>query len=113
MTVRFPAGRLLLLLAVVSSFACEKEKSANPLSPDVAGPIPGVAISAPRPLEPAVGAELVADGQPQTLIVENGSSTGERPLFLQLQVASDANFERLVHHNERLTPGTNGRTSYR
>ena len=31
---------------------CEQVKSANPLSPSIAGPIPGVNITAPQSLEP-------------------------------------------------------------
>jgi hypothetical protein len=104
---------VLLTLATVSGVACEGRKSANPLSPDIAGPIPGVTITAPKPLEPLAGQQLVADGNPQTLLIENAGSTGQRELFLQVQVASDANFEQVVHHAERVTPGPNGRTSYR
>ena len=43
---------LLPLLAA----ACETSKSANPLSPSVAGPIPGVEITAPKPLSPQANA---------------------------------------------------------
>ena len=34
---------------------CEAQKSSNPLSPSVAGPIPGVNITAPKLVEPAQG----------------------------------------------------------
>src|SRR4029077_18912615 len=88
-------------------------KSANPLSPDVAGPIPGVSLTAPRPVEPGMGAQVVADGQPTTLIFENATSTGERSLWMQLELASDANFQSIVHKNDQLTLGPNGRTSYK
>jgi hypothetical protein len=103
----------VVALAAITSVACESRKSANPLSPDIAGPIPGVSISAPKPLEPVTGQQLVADGAPQTLLIENAGSTGPRTLFLELQVASDANFQQVVHHRERLELGPNGRTSYR
>jgi hypothetical protein len=39
------AGLLALIVA-----GCQQSKSANPLSPDVAGPIAGVTISAPKNL---------------------------------------------------------------
>lgn len=42
---------LLLLTALATAIAaggCEQKKSSNPLSPSVAGPIPGVAITAPK-----------------------------------------------------------------
>jgi hypothetical protein len=99
--------------AALTSAACETRKSANPLSPDIAGPIPGVSITAPKPLEPLTGQQIVADGNPQTLLIENAGSTGPRPLFLQVQVSADANFQQLLHHAEHVDPGTNGRTSYR
>ena len=46
------ARRVVLLSLALAASACETSKSANPLSPSVAGPIPGVEISAPKPLEP-------------------------------------------------------------
>ena len=49
---------LLLLTALATAIAaggCEQKKSSNPLSPSVAGPIPGVAITAPKLLEPEAG----------------------------------------------------------
>jgi hypothetical protein len=53
--------------------ACQQSKSANPLSPDVAGPIPGVTITAPRNLEPFVGQQIEATQQPLTFLIENAS----------------------------------------
>ena len=97
----------------LAAAACEARKSANPLSPDIAGPIPGVTITAPKPLEPLAGQQVVYDGTPQTLLIENAGSTGPRELFLEVQVASDANFQQVVHQAQRVSPGPNGRTSYR
>jgi hypothetical protein len=104
---------LLVLSAVALTAACEQAKSSNPLSPDVAGPIPGVSITAPKPLEPAVGAQVVATGSPQTLLIENAGSSGSRPLFLQVDIASDGNFQTIVHQADRVALGGDGRTSYR
>jgi hypothetical protein len=104
---------MAVLCAAMATAACERAKSANPLSPDVAGPIPGVSISAPKPLEPLQGSQVVKNGEPMTLLFENAGSSGQRALFLQLQLAVDANFEQLVHHADRIEPGPNGRTSYR
>ena len=103
----------LVAVAALTSLACETRKSANPLSPDIAGPIPGVSITAPKPLEPTTGQQVVFDGNPQTLLIENAGTTGPRALFLEVQVASDATFQQVVHHAERLGLGENGRTSYR
>jgi hypothetical protein len=111
-TRRF-ASLLLVIVSVAATAACERAKSANPTSPDVAGPIPGVAITAPKPLEPPAGAQLVNDGQPQTLLIENAGSSGQRSLWLQVEVASDNAFQSVVHHGDRVTPGSDGRTVYR
>lgn len=97
----------------MATVACEAAKSSNPLSPDVAGPLPGVSITAPKPLEPLQGGQVVKNGEPVVLLFENAGSSGQRALFMQLQVAADVNFEQLLHHDERIEPGPNGRTAYR
>lgn len=101
-------GLLALALA-----ACQTSKSANPLSPDVAGPIAGVSITAPKTLEPGIGQTVESDRQPLTFLIENASSTGARPLSLQLQLASDVDFQQVVHQPGTIATGANGRTSYR
>jgi hypothetical protein len=108
-------SRLIVPVALLAlgGVACETAKSANPLSPDVAGPLPGVEISAPKPLEPGIGQQLLADGRPQSLLIENAGTNGPRPLFLQVEVGTDATFQQLLHHAERVTPGPDGRTVYR
>lgn len=103
----------LLLLVALATSACERAKSANPVSPDVAGPIPGVAITAPKPLQPAQGAEVVYDGAPLTLMAENASTNGQRALFMQIELAADAGFQQVVHQADRVEMGSNGRTAYR
>ncbi len=100
------------LVALVAA-GCQQTKSANPLSPDIAGPIPGVAITSPKPLEPGVGQTLETTQQPFTFLIENAGTSGVRPLYLQFQLASDAGFQTVVHNADRLDPGPNGRTSYR
>ncbi len=113
MTSQRIARWLAVLSAVVVTAACERAKSSNPLSPDIAGPIPGVVITAPKPLEPIVGSQVVNNGQPQTLLIENAGTSGPRELWLQVQVSSDGNFQQVLHHADRVTFGPNGRTSYR
>jgi len=103
--------RLLVLPLLVSAVACEVTKTENPLSPSVAGPIPGVDISAPKPLEPGAGAQIAGDKQPITLLLENSSSNGVRPLKYAFEVASDSNFNNMVFTRDGVDPGTNGRTS--
>ena len=92
--------------------ACETSKSSNPLSPTVAGPIPGVNISAPKPLEPN-GTQVAADRQPLTLLIENAASNGARPLSYDFEVALDAAFTNMVFVKLAVEPGSAGRTSLR
>ena len=91
---------------------CAAEKSTTPLSPSVAGPIPGIEISAPKTLEP-VSARIPVAQQPITLLIENASSTGPRPLTMTVEVASDANFGSKVFAQSGIGPGDGGRTALR
>ncbi len=102
------AVAVLVVLPVLA--ACQSKKSANPLSPDVAGPIPGVEITAPKPVEPKANAQVPTDEQPLTLMLENAASNGQRPLTYRLEVASDSSFASLVFTKEGVTPGGDGHT---
>ena len=110
---RFKRVLPVVVFASLAAMACETAKSANPLSASVAGPIPGVSITAPTPLDPPQGAQVVSDGTPMTLTAQNATTSGDRTLYLQVQLASDTNFQQVLHHNERIQPGENGRTAYR
>ncbi|MFN2446055.1 MAG: hypothetical protein ABR606_10825 [Vicinamibacterales bacterium] len=103
----------IVLAAALGSAGCEQGKSANPLSPDVAGPLPGVQITAPQPLEPGTGAQLVGQSSDLTLVLANASSSGQRPLMMKVEIAADAGFSQVVHQADRVTPGSDGRTAYR
>jgi hypothetical protein len=106
---------LALLLSfplLLAGGGCTATKSSTPLSPSVAGPIPGVEIAAPKPLEPN-GVKLVADQQPVSLLLENAFTTGPRPLSYVFEVATDAGFTNLVFSRDGIAPGDNGRTSLR
>lgn len=109
-------GRVLCLLVTASLLGplagCESAKSSNPLSPSVAGPLPNVQITAPRSVEPAVGTSITSDTQPLTLIVENATTNGQRPLTYTFEVTTDAGFTNMVLTRENIAPG-NGRTSLR
>jgi len=98
------------LCAAVLSAGCEAIKSSDPLSPSVAGPLPGVAIVAPKTLEPALGVKIPVDKQPVTLLIENGSSSSKRPLTYDFEVAVDAGFSNKVFAREGIAPGEGGRT---
>src|SRR5690242_10958171 len=103
-------GTLAAALALVG---CDVAKSSNPLSPSVAGPIPGVNITAPRTITPAAGARIAADAQPLTLTAQNASTSGVRPLSLVFDIATDANFSNKVFSRDGIAPGSNGQTSLR
>ena len=103
---------LAVTLAAIAAAACETSKSSNPLSPSVAGPIPGVDITAPKPLAPTTGTRVAVDQQPLTLSVENATTNGARPLTYTFEVATDANFTTAVYTREGISQG-DGRTSLR
>ena len=109
----YPVRGLSALVAIVCLVGCEAAKSANPTAPSVAGPIPGVNITAPRPLEPFAGSTLTFNGEPLTLLIENAGSSGARTLWLQLEVGTDSGFQQIVHQADQIALGGNGRTSYR
>jgi hypothetical protein len=102
---------LLILWSAVAAAGCEAAKSANPLSPEVAGPIPGVNITSPTPVEPK-GAKVPVDRQPVTLVVDNAVTNGQRPLRYMFEVATDADFANTVWSRTGITPG-DGRTAMR
>jgi hypothetical protein len=97
-------------LAVVGLAGCEAAKSSNPTSPTVAGPIPGVTISAPALLEPAQGVKFKENEQPIRLVVQNAASTGVRPLTYNFEVAADPGFGTKVFSRSGVAPG-DGKTS--
>jgi hypothetical protein len=104
---------LSALLAALCLTGCEAAKSANPTAPSVAGPIAGVNITAPKPLEPYANSNVVFTGEPMTLLIENAGSSGARSLFLRIEVASDFDFKQLVHQADQVALGEGGRTLYR
>jgi hypothetical protein len=101
------------LAALLSLTACEASKSSNPLSPAIAGPIPGVEISAPKMLEPGPGSKISIEKQPVTLLIENAGSNGPRPLSYAFDIATDTGFSNKVFSREGVTQGEGGRTSLR
>lgn len=110
--VPFRSNRSALWLLVLAAVAgCGVEKSENPLSPSVAGPIAGVEISAPRATEPAPGTKLKHSQQPIRLTVANANTNGMRPLSYTFEVASDSAFQSKVFARSSVTPGTNGNTT--
>ena len=103
----------ILLLPVLILAACAQEKSSNPTSPSVAGPIAGVTISAPKLLQPASGTQVSFEQQPITLMVGNSTSTGVRPLTYVFEIASDSAFSSKVFTQTGVAAGSSGQTSFR
>jgi hypothetical protein len=89
---------------------CQVEKSANPLSPAIAGPIEGVVISTPHLLEPGQDWELRTRDQPVQLLIRNAGTSGERPLKYSIDIASDAAFTNIVFARAGIDPGADGTT---
>ena len=110
-SLRFTRSALLPMIVLAAAAGCGVEKSENPLSPSVAGPIAGVEITAPRPVEPSNGTKLKHSQQPVKLMVENANSNGVRPLSYSFEVASDSAFQAKVFARSGVTPGTNGKTT--
>ena len=108
MTSRF--ARFASALAVFGLVGCEAAKSSNPTAPSVAGPIPGVNITAPALLEPAQGFKFKENEQPIRLVVANATSSGVRPLSYTFEVAADAGFNTKVFSRAGVAPG-DGNTS--
>jgi hypothetical protein len=98
------------LTAAVLLTGCQVEKSSNPLSPAIAGPVEGVVISHPNLLEPGQDWELKTRDQPFTLLIANAGTNGARPLKYSFQIASDAEFKNLVFARTGVEPGENGVT---
>jgi hypothetical protein len=110
MRTKSSALSLLALTSLVALTACEAQKSETPLSPSVAGPIPGVNITAPRPVEPSVGTKLKDSQQPIRLTIENSTTSGVRPISYTFEVASDSAFTAKVFGRGSVPPG-DGKTS--
>ena len=73
---------------------CSLSETANPLSPDVAGPIPGVTISAPQLVQPLSGAKIADDAQPLTLTVGNATTSGFAAPNYLFEIATDTSFQQ-------------------
>ena len=97
-----------LLIAALAG--CQTSKSSSPLAPTVAGPIDGVTISAPIPLEPSQGFKFKGSEQPIKLVVQNATTNGVRPLTYTFEVSGDSGFASKVFSRANVAPG-DGRTS--
>ena len=95
--------RFVLLAALGAGLsACETEKSRNPLSPSIAGPIEGVTISAPTAVTPNDGLLIRVGDQPIQLTFHRATSNSERPFWYEVLVSSDEGFAEVVHTADRV-----------
>ena len=93
-----------LLASAVSVAGCSQTKSANPLSPNIAGPIAGVTITMPRTIEPAAGQVVKDTDQPVRIAVENPQTNGVRPVTIVFQIAIDEQFNSVVFSQNGVVP---------
>lgn len=85
-------------------------KSANPLAPTVAGPLPGVTVNPPNPITPVSTRVSVSD-QPVTLTVTNAGTNSQRTVTYLFEVASDPGFTNTVFTRDGIAPDASGKTS--
>lgn len=104
--------KLIVGAAAVLLTACQVQKSANPLSPAVAGPIEGVVISTPNLLEPGQDWEMKTRDQPLKLLFQNADTNGARPLKYSFDIASDAEFRNIVFARTGIAPAEGPVTTF-
>lgn len=92
-------------MAASTAAGCQVQKSANPLSPTIAGPIAGVVISPPNILEPGQDWQIRLRDQPIKLMIRNAGTSGVRPLTYTFEVAADAGFNSIVFKRVGVPPG--------
>jgi hypothetical protein len=92
--------------------ACQVQKSANPLSPVVAGAIEGVVISTPNLLEPGQDWEMKTRDQPLKLLFQNADTNGVRPLKYSFDIAADAAFKNIVFARTGIEPAQGPVTTF-
>ena len=98
--------------AAVLLTACQVQKSANPLSPVVAGPIAGVEISTPALLEPGQDWEMKSRDQPIKLLFQNAITNGQRPLTYSFDLAADSGFKNIVFARAGVKPDDGPETRF-
>ena len=105
------AGPTAIALLALTVAGCVVEKSENPLSPSLAGPLPGVAISAPVPVSPTNNA-LVMNTAPVQLVFNNSVSNSPRGFWYRVELAGDASFSSILYRNERVSKQDGTQTTF-
>lgn len=104
-STRLPIVVLVLTLAAAG---CEIRKSSTPLSPSLAGPIAGVEITTPQPVQPKANDRIRDSEQPITLAFTNAESNSVRPFSLIVQVAADPDFKQIAYTQTGIKPAAEG-----
>ncbi len=100
------------LAAATLLVACDSERSSNPLSPSIAGPLAGVTITAPTSGRPVDGQLLAVDAQPVTLTFQGAESNSPRPFWYEVQIAEDEAFEQILDTFVDIQAGENDVTLF-
>ncbi len=108
----FAAG-LVAAVSILSACSESVQKSSNPTSPLIAGPISGVGITAPGLSQPSTGARVALDQQPVTLVIKNSTTNGERTVYYAFEVSADQTFATLLVSQDGVASGTAGFTSFK
>ena len=100
---RNSAVRSVLVLALAAGLAgCETERSRNPLSPFIAGPIAGVTISPPTAVTPIDGFLIRVGDQPIQLTFNRATSNSERPFWYEVQVGRSDTFDDVAFSADQI-----------
>ena len=95
--------KIVIVLATATLMvACDAERSSNPLSPNIAGPLAGITISVPTPIQPADGQLIAVGAQPVTLVFRSAVSDSPRPFWHEAQIAEDGDFVSILHTFEEI-----------
>ena len=92
--------------------ACDSERSSNPLSPQIAGPLAGVTISSPASAQPFNGQLISVTSQPVTLVFANATSNSVRPFMYEIQISTDGAFVQIVLEQADIEPTADAQVTY-
>ena len=101
----------IMVMLGMAAAACGVDKSETPLSPSVAGPIAGVSITTPAPLEPPPNKQFAVAELPVKLTIQNVTTNGQRPISYTFEVATDNAFASKVLTKTGVPPGADGQTT--
>lgn len=99
---------VLLVGLALGGVACDSERSSNPLSPQIAGPLANVTITTPAAVQPVNGLLIAGTDQPVTLSFASAASNSVRPFTYEVQVATDTAFAQIVVSVTGIEPNASG-----